>query len=87
MTKKDIQRVLNYERATATTIYEVYAKPCQANVEAYNRLREEMERVGGYGFKVFNATSHSWCCAYEVLIDEKPYLIYYTRDNKYVIEL
>ena len=71
-----------------STIFTIYGKPCDANVKAYYRLKDDMVADNGFDFRCGNPTCHSWCCAYQVpAYGDLSYLIYHTRDNVYCIAI
>ena len=76
-----------------SSIFSIYGKPCDKNIKAYYRLRDDMAGDNGYDFRCGNPTCHSWCCAYRIpghcdsSGKSDSYLIYHTRDNVYAIHI
>lgn len=79
ISKKAIAANAAYNRATATTIWEAYENPSYEKEKAYNRIYDEMRRLGGQGLAITGKSCFFFSCAY-VLGDK---LIYHTYANCY----
>lgn len=54
---------------------------------AESRIKDEMERAGGTGYKIISFSPMMFTCGYIVKRKEKQFLIYHTRTKKIEIEM
>ena len=92
-TKAAQSMISSYINTTkGSSIYKAYRKPSAAKVEACDKIKKEMNEVGGYGFRITKAGSSFFSCAYLVnhIADGETkatkYLIYHTVNNVYRIK-
>lgn len=92
-TKAAQSMISSYINTTkGSSIYKAYRKPSAAKVEAYDKIKKEMNVVGGYGFRITKAGSSFFSCAYLVNYiadgetEATKYLIYHTAHNVYRIK-
>lgn len=88
MKKADSQRLENYERATATTLREIYTSWSSAKQIAYDNIIRDMVNIGGFNLKVFNPNTFGYSAGF-MWIDAfgQRWLEYYTKDNTYSIKI
>ncbi len=79
ITKKAKIANFEYDHSNIRTIWEAYSNPSYAKEKAYCAIRNEMDELGGHGFKITAAGCQFFSCAY-VLGDK---LIYHTYANRY----
>lgn len=92
-TKAAQSMISSYINTTkGSSIYKAYRKPSAAKVEAYDKIKKEMNVVGGYAFRITKAGSSFFSCAYLVNYiadgetEATKYLIYHTAHNVYRIK-
>ena len=87
MTKYEEKLVSNYERATATSLSEIYKKPSSKKVDIYLWLLDYVKKLDGYGIKLPKHTANEFSFAFKVNIEDRTYLYYITKCNEYHILL
>lgn len=87
MTKKQQQIIHNYNRATAYSLSDVYKNCSVFKARAEKQILNEMESVGGWGYKITGANSNTFSCAY-LMTDEDGVIkiVYHTAQNKRVFD-
>ena len=85
--KKFENVIKRYCESNIDNIYKAYKNPSYNKIYAYDYLRELSRDMGGYRFYIigYNCSMFSvgWC----VLIDDKEYFIYITKDHNRIMEM
>lgn len=82
-TKKAQGFIDSYNRATGTTLSDIYGSYSSAKAQAERECRERMAQVNGYGFRMMSGNSFSFTCGYRT--DDTLYVE--TSSNTYAIAL
>lgn len=82
-TQKAQAFINSYNRATGTTLSDIYSSYSSAKAQAERDCRERMEQLGGYGFRMMSGNSFSFTCGYRT--DDTLYVE--TSSNTYEITL
>lgn len=88
MTKKQQAIIDNYNRATAYSLDDVYANYSVFKARAERQILNEMESVGGWGYKILGANSCTFSCAYlkQNEANWQIEIVYHTAQNKRVFD-
>ena len=88
MTKAQQQIINNYNRAPAYSLDDVYANYSEFKARTERQILNEMESVGGWGYKILGANSFAFSCAYlkQNEIDGQIEIVYHTAQNKRVFD-
>lgn len=88
MTKKQQAIIDNYKRATACGLDDVYANYSVFKARAEKQILDEMESVGGWGYKITGANSNTFSCAYlkQNEANGQIEIVYHTAQNKRVFD-
>lgn len=83
------ERIVNmYENTKkGDSIFKAYVRPSNRKIDAFNAIRKEMQRVGGFGMRITGAGCDVFCCAYQVKDgSDITYLVYHTPSNRFAVE-
>ena len=84
MTKS--QAISNYNRTPKNqTLFDVYKNPSREKERIDEKIRKEMDAIGGYDYRVIGGNSSHFTCAYRFYNskDKTVYLVYHTYANRY----
>ena len=83
MTKKQIGMLESYNRATATSLRDVYASWSTKKEQAYDRCRAIQYELSGHDGRICSANSYQFSYAFKYEKDGKQYMCYRTATNDY----
>jgi hypothetical protein len=87
MTKKQQAIINNYNKSMAYCLDDVYATYSVFKARAEKQILNEMESVGGWGYKITGANSNTFSCAYLMTdADGVVKIVYHTAQNKRVFD-
>lgn len=87
-TQRGQQIIRAYENAKHDDIHKAYGKPSSHKVDAFNKIKKEMELVKGTNIRITGAGSDYFSCAYKAKSDDgKTYIIYHTHIRVYAVEI
>ena len=80
--------IRSYENASYYSLDEVYKRPSEYKVEAWEDCERRCEAMGGYGLTITGYSCHTFSAAFKCKInseDEGEVIIYITKDHLYCI--
>ena len=88
MTKAQQQIINNYNRATAFDLSQVYKTASVYKWRAQKTIFDEMEKCGGWGYRILGANSCAFSCAYlrQNEINGQIEIVYHTAQNTRVFD-
>lgn len=88
MTKKQQAIIDNYKRATAYRLDDVYANYSVFKARAERQILKEMEKCGGWGYKILGANCNAFSCAYlkQNEANGQVEIVYHTAQNKRIFD-
>lgn len=84
-TQKAQGMIHRYNVSKKSTIFDAYDRPSKEKINAYYKIKDEMNEVGGYGLRMTGAGSYIFSCAYLLKDNNVLYLIYHTPSDSYKI--
>ena len=88
MTKRQQQIIDNYNKSTSYSLDDVYNNYSVYKARAERQIINEMQAVGGWGYKIIGANSCSFSCAYLRQNKDDGFIeiVYHTAQNKQVLD-
>lgn len=86
-TKQAEQMIRNYNYSNSCWLCQAYGRYSDAKERAENKILDEMQKIGGYSYRITGAGSCYFSCAYRLDHEGKKYLVYHTPSYRYLIEL
>lgn len=86
-TKKARRIIAAYNNSTKADIFEAYKVPSSTKIKSFQFIKKEMEEEGGKDIRITGAGTDNYSCAYRVFDGTNWYLIYYTKINRFIIQL
>ena len=87
LTQKQQQMLNNYNNSDMYSLQDLYKTCSVAKTRAEYLIKEEMRKIGGYGYKVCGGNSNCFTCAYCYDSRENgninTHLVYHTAYNRY----
>lgn len=86
--EKDFKNVIKrYYASNTTNIYYAYKNPSYDKIYAYDYLKELSKDMNGYGFYIIGYNCSMFSVGWRVIIDDKEYFIYVTKDHNRIMEM
>ena len=88
MTKAQNQIINRYNKSTACSLADAYTSYSVFKARAEKQIINEMESVGGWGYKILGANSCTFSCAYlkQNEANGQVEIVYHTAQNKKVFD-
>lgn len=74
-----------YQGATMSKLKEAYNRPSWAKIEAYEKCKNLMREMNGYGMKITGYNCHKFYCGCIAFHKGQKGLLYFTAQNIYFI--
>lgn len=86
-TKQAEQKISAYENAKVEDVRQAYKRPSGNKIYVFDRIKQEMSDVGGFGMRITGAGCDVFSCAYQVKDGAGfTFIIYHTPCNRFAIE-
>lgn len=79
--KKDLFMYYNYYKYNLKSIFDLYDRPSQYKVNAYDKLCDYAISIGAVDYGCCSGNS----CAFTFMIINKNNIMYFTKDNNYIL--
>lgn len=88
MTKRQKQIIDNYNKATATSVEQVYNTCSFYKTRAEQMILQEMASNNGWGYKILGFNTCTFSCAYLMTNKEdgQIQIVYHTAQNKMIFD-
>lgn len=86
-TKKYHYYLKSYYFSNIRTITQAYKNPSPRKIEIYASLIDEMNKCGGYAFRILGKNTNFFSCAYTIEIKSERYLVIETPTKSYIAHI
>ena len=76
-----------YLRSSDTDLMDVYNNPSAYKHRAEKQIKDEMDAVDGYRYRIIGYNCNTFSCGYMYDDEDASYFIYHTASNKRVFEV
>jgi hypothetical protein len=86
-TQKAQMLVNQYEQATMYELWELYGRFSRAKAYAFDRCKETMRQMNGYGMRIIGGNSCTFSCGCIAFHKGQKGVLYFTAYNTYFVPL